>query len=199
MLPERDRIAEALVHLVGARGYDATTVEAVVELAEVRREDFDRRFADKEECFLAAYDEVAAEFGRRVLSSYFEAEEWHERMWAGGAEAIRFLEEDGERARFFVVEVVHAGRQAQARRDMILHQLAELVDAGRDQLEDPKSVSRGTAEIVAGAVYGTVLTKIKHGWPAWGRDFLPELMYMAVLPYLGAQAAEAELRLQPLR
>ena len=74
---------------------------------------------------------------------------------------------------------------------MILHQLAELVDAGRDQLEDPKSVSRGTAEIIAGAVYGTVLTKIKRGWPAWGRDFLPELMYMAVLPYLGAPRRRA--------
>jgi AcrR family transcriptional regulator len=197
--PERDRIVEALVHLVGARGYEATTVEAVLERAEAGREDFDRHFAGKEDCFLAAYDEVAAEFGRRVLSAYFAEEEWHECMWAGGAEAMRFLAEDGERARFFVVEVVHAGRQAQTRRDMILHQFAELVDAGRDQLKDPKSVSRGTAEIVAGAVYGTVLTKIKRGWPSWGRDFLPELMYMAVLPYLGARAAEEEMRVQPLR
>jgi AcrR family transcriptional regulator len=197
--PERGRIAEAMVHLVGARGYRATTVEAVLERAEAGREDFDRHFESKEGCFLAAYDEVAAEFGRRVLSAYFEADEWHDRMWAGGAEALRFFEQDGERARFFVVEVVHAGRQAQARRDMILHQFAELVDAGRDQLEDPKSVSRGTAEIVAGAIYGTVLTKIKRGWPAWGRDFLPELMYMAVLPYLGARAAEEEMKVQPLR
>ena len=199
MPPERDRIAEAIVHLVGTRGYEATTVEAVLERAEARREDFDRHFAGKEECFLAAYDEVTDEFGRRVLGAYFEEDEWHDRMWAGGAEALHFLQEDAERARFFVVEVVHAGRQAQARRDLVLHQFAELVDAGRDELEDPKSVSRGTAEIVAGAIYGTVLTKIKRGWPDWGRDFLPELMYMAVLPYLGARAAEEEMRVTPLR
>jgi AcrR family transcriptional regulator len=196
---DRERIAAAMVRLVSEGGYGATTVPMVLERAGVSREAFDRHFEGKEDCFLQLYDEVAAEFGERVLGAYYKANSWHDRMWAAGWSAMRFLQEDADRTRFFIVEVVHAGVKAQARRDLILQRFAELVDAGRDELEDPKSVSRSTAEIVAGAIYGTILTKIKAGWPDVVGDFLPELMYMAVMPYLGAHTAEEELRVQPLR
>ena len=63
----------------------------------------------------------------------------------------------------------------------------------------PSSVSRCTAEIVAGAIYGTVLARIEAGSIERGEEFLPELVYMAVMPYLGARAAEDELLVQSLR
>ena len=77
--------------------------------------------------------------------------------------------------------------------------MASLVDAGRSELEDPDSTSRATAEMVAGAVHSTIQQKIVEGSLDRGEDFLVELLYLAVLPYLGAAAAEDELRVQPLR
>ena len=54
--PIRDRIAQAMINLTGIHGYDATSVEAVCGLSEVPRTEFLRRFADKEACYLDAYD-----------------------------------------------------------------------------------------------------------------------------------------------
>jgi hypothetical protein len=112
---------------------------------------------------------------------------------------MRFLTEDPTRARFLVVEVNGTGSGAQARRDQALQRLADILDGGRQELEKPESVSRCTAEIVAGAIYGTVLGKVEDGSIERGEDFLPELVYMAVMPYLGSRAAEDELLVQSLR
>jgi hypothetical protein len=43
-----------------------------------------------------------------------------------------------------------------------------------------------------------VLTKVEAGAIERGEEFLPDLVYMAVVPYLGAEAAEGELSVQPL-
>jgi hypothetical protein len=60
-------------------------------------------------------------------------------------------------------------------------------------------MSRCTAEITAGAVYGTMMTKVEAGSIERGEEFLPELIYLATMPYLGSRAAENELAVQPLR
>ena len=53
--------------------------------------------------------------------------------------------------------------------------------------------------MVTGAIYGTIMTKIRGGAIERGEEFLSELVYMAMMPYLGARAAEDELLVQPLR
>jgi AcrR family transcriptional regulator len=197
--PARDRIAVAAVQLIGGNGYAATGVETLCERAQVSRRHFDRCFVDMEDCFLSLHDEITAELCGRVMSAYEGPAAWHDRIWAAGWAAMRFLQEDPLRARFLVVEVNGAGNRAQARRDRIMQRLADLLDAGREELEQPGSVSRCTAEVLAGAIYGTILTKVEGGCIDRREEFLPELVYMAVMPYLGARAAEDELLVQPLR
>jgi AcrR family transcriptional regulator len=172
--PARERIAVAMIELVGDQGLERTTVAMVCTRARVDRGAFNRNF------------------------SYAGPRGWHDQIWAAAWAAMRFLQEDGLRARFFVVEVNGAGTRAQARRDRILQGLANMIDAGRAQLEDPGSVSRSTAEMVTGSIYGTILTKVRAGAIERGEEFLAELVYMAMMPYLGARAAEDELLVQPL-
>jgi AcrR family transcriptional regulator len=197
--PARARIAAAMIALVGTRGYAGTSIEMVCEQARTRRSHFDRCFAGKEDCFLCVHDEVAAEFCKRVVTAFAGPDSWHDRIWAAGWAAMRFFHEDPTRARFLVVEVNGTGNGAQERRDRVLQQVADFLDGGREELEQPEKVSRCTAEIVAGAIYGTVLARIEAGCIERGEDFLPELVYMAVMPYLGSRAAEDELLVQTLR
>jgi AcrR family transcriptional regulator len=192
-------MAQALISLTGSHGYEATTIEAICGLAEVSRSEFLRRFADKEECYLDAYDEVAAEFGERVLGAYGAHIAWHDKVWGAGWEAMSFLQEDPVRARFFAVEVNCAGDRALVRRDRVMQIFADLIDAGRAELEDPEALTTASAEIVTGAIYYTIQNKILEGCIDRGEDFLVDLVYIAVLPYLGPGAAEADLRVQPLR
>jgi AcrR family transcriptional regulator len=188
-----------MVDMVGSHGFDAVDVGAVCEQAQVSRAHFDRCFADAEDCFLGLHDETVAELCLRVDSACDGRETWHDRIWAAGLAAMRFLQEDPIRARFLVVAVNGAGSGAQSRRDRIVRRIADLLDHGRDEVAGARPVSRCTAEIAAGAVYGTILSRVEAGSIERGEEFLPELIYLAVMPYLGARAAEDELLVQPLR
>ena len=196
--PVRKRIAMAMVELAAEHGLGSTTVAMVCERAGVGRAAFDRHFNGKEDCFLRVHGEIAQEFCRRTGAAYAGPRAWHDRIWAGAWAAMRFLQEDPVRARFFVVAVNGAGARAQARRDRVLQGLADMIDAGRAELEEPESVSRSTAEMVTGAIYATIMAKVRDGAIERGEEFLSELVYMAMMPYLGARAAEDELLVQPL-
>jgi AcrR family transcriptional regulator len=188
-----------MIAIVAEYGFAAVDVETVCEGAEVGRSHFDRCFADLEDCFLAVHDEVMEELCTRVDAVCEGREAWHDRIWAAGVAAMRFLQEDSVRARFLVVAVNGAGSGAQGRRDRIVKRIADFLDGGRGEVEGERRMSRCTAEIAAGAVYGTVLSKVESGSIERGEEFLPELIYLATMPYLGARAAEDELLVQPLR
>jgi AcrR family transcriptional regulator len=196
--PARERIAIAIVDLVGNHGFASIDVEAVCGRAQVNRSHFHRCFADLEDCFLSIHDEVAADFCERVTAAHEAAASWHDRIWAAGWAAMRYLQENPVRARFLLVEVNGAGGGAQDRRDRIMQRCADLLDGGRGEAGKRGPMSRCTAEIAAGAIYGTLLAKIESGAIERGEEFLPELIYMAVMPYLGSRAAEDELAVQPL-
>ena len=123
---------------------------------------------------------------------------WHDRIWAAGWAAMRWFREDPLRARLLVAEANGGDGDSVGRRNRILQGIADLLDGGRDEAEGRRPMSRCTAEIAAGAVYAIVLAKLEGGSIERGEEFLPELIYVAVMPYLGARAAEDELAVQPL-
>jgi AcrR family transcriptional regulator len=55
---QRERLFAAMAATVAEKGYEATTVADLVELSGVSRSAFYRHFADKQECFLAAVEEL---------------------------------------------------------------------------------------------------------------------------------------------
>src|SRR6476620_2376203 len=53
---QRGRMLEAIAHAVAEKGYAATAVADVISRAGVSRKTFYEHFANKEACFLEAYD-----------------------------------------------------------------------------------------------------------------------------------------------
>lgn len=197
--PARAKLAAAIVEIAGDHGLEAVEIDALCERARVGRTHFERCFGDLEDCFLNVHDELMAALCARVDAAGAGRDTWHDRIWAAGLAAMRFLQEDPTRARFLIVAVNGAGSEAQTRRDRIVQRIADLLDHGRGEVGGERPVSRCTAEIAAGAVYGTLLSRLEAGSIERGEEFLPELIYLAVMPYLGARAAEDELLVQPLR
>ena len=197
--PARERIAAAIVEMVADHGFLAIDIGAVCARADVSRAHFDRCFADLEDCFLAIHDEAIEELCGRVEGVSKGRDNWHDRIWAAGVAAMRFLQEDSARARFLVVSVNGSGSGAQQRRDRVVERIADFLDGGRGEVEGERRTSRCTAEIAAGAVYNTIFAKIESDSIERGEEFLPELIYLATMPYLGQRAAEDELAVQPLR
>lgn len=146
------------------------------------------------------HDETVGDLCRRVRDACAAPQSWHDRVWAAGQAAMSFLREDAARARRLMDGTLGGDADAVRRRDEIVQGLADLLDGGRaGPGESPVATSRCTAEITAGAIYGALLAKIAAGAVERREDFLSELVYMAVFPYLGSRAAEDELAVQPLR
>lgn len=187
-----------MVELAGEQGLEAAGAQEVCKRASVSRAHFDRCWADLDDCFLSLHDEVAAEFWARLGPAVAAAAGWHDRIWAAGWATMRFLHEDPLRARFLLVAVNGAGSDALERRDRIVQRLADLLEESPRRNGAAGRRSRATAEIAAGAVYRMLLTKLEAGAVDRREEFLAELIYMAVMPYLDSQAAEDQLAVQPL-
>ena len=196
--PEWEPICQALIDLVLERGYELTTIEDVVARAEVDRADFDRHFAGKEDCFVQAYWAYVVEaFEGRVFAAFEQHRSWRDGLRASAYEAARFIRDNPRESRFGSIEMMAVGPVAQAHRERQLHRIVDLIDAGRQELEDPDSMNRAAAEGVLGAIYTVAVREQASDNGGAAEDYVPDLMYIAVRPYLGHEVAREELSIPP--
>lgn len=146
--------------------------------------------------------ERAVEAGTDALllrvSTVFAAQRgWANQLRAVAYEMLRFLREDEARARLMVIEVLDYGAEARAIRERGMEALTELIDLGRQELADPDSLPRSVAVIAAGTIYNRIHVGVERGVATLDEELVRELMFTAVLPYLGLGAALAELSASP--
>lgn len=189
---ERTQIVEALIEVAAERGYGETSIDLILDRAGLDRPAFDRHFRGKYDCFLSAWQDVSEECLETMVRAYESREDWPDRLRAVAEQIVSGLRDDPSRASFGV-EVLAAGDAARARRDMTMRVVAGLIDAGRRQMDDPEAVPHTTAEALAGSAYGQIYSRVVRGAVDELPDLIPQLMSAAVMPYLGVEAAMAEL------
>jgi AcrR family transcriptional regulator len=187
---QRDRMLDAMAQICAAGGYGAATVEAVIARAGVSRRTFYDQFKDREECFLAAYDAVLAQFLERVLAAYGQAgPDWPERMRAAIAALLSFLAADPAFARMCIVEVLAAGERALDRYHAAVGVLAGLLDDGRALTPDAEELPGAVAaDIVEGGAF-LIREQILAGRTEQLEALLPDITYATLVPYLGPEQA----------
>jgi AcrR family transcriptional regulator len=192
---QRARILAAMGELVRERGAIGVTIAHVVDRSGVSRRTFYELFEDREDCFLAAFDQAIARAGERVLPAYGALGAWRERMRAGLGALLEFLEEEPELGGLCVVDALAAGGAALERRTRILEVLVDAVHEGgasrRGQAPRPQRI---VAEGVVGAVLAVIHARMVAQVPGRLTALLSPLMSMIVLPYLGPAAAARERR-----
>ena len=190
------RIRAALLELACERGYRALSVAEVCRRAGVGEARFRAHFGSLEECALALFDEIEVELKSRIDSAYGSRPVWPDSLRAASYAVADWIEENPCEARFGSVEMLWVSELAQARREAAYLQFVGLIDAGRLVASDPDSIPATTAESVIGSIAGLV-TKGLQGGELEPRALVPELMCLAVRPYLGREAAERELEIRP--
>jgi AcrR family transcriptional regulator len=195
---ERQRLDDAVVGLMVEQGYERMTAPAVAERAGVGPAEFERYFADVEDAVLQVYWRHTDEFTALVWAAYEAEGSWRDGLRAGAYRAARYLRDNPDIVRFGTVQMFGAGLMAQAQRESHLHRMVDLIDAGRQELDDPDSIGRGVAEGVFGSIYELLVKEVQgEGGTRAAAEFVPDLMYIAVRPYLGHEAAREELRMPP--
>jgi AcrR family transcriptional regulator len=190
---QRERILVAVAHEAGEAGYGAMTVESIIGRAGVSRRTFYEHFKNKHEAFLAAYDEAAAHLADAVMTAVGAVEGFAQRVQACLGALLQFLADEPALARLCVVEVLAAGPEAVKRRGDGVRAFAALVDQhARDLLDESSRLL--TAETVVGGMYEVIYSRVLRGDTATLPMLLPDLIYSALLPYLGQSGALAERR-----
>jgi AcrR family transcriptional regulator len=193
---QRMRILAGMAEVASEHGAGSVTVAHVVSRAGVSRRTFYDLFADREECFLAAFEEAIGRLSAVVLDAYDQEAAWRERNRAGLWAALAWLDEEPALARLCVVESLAAGPRVLDRRAVVLRALVAAVDEGRDAMgRKTAQLSLLTAEGVVGAVLSVIHTRLLERGPRAKplTSLLGELMSVIVLPYLGHAAAQKEL------
>ena len=127
------------------------------------------------------------------LGAGFGAEEgWANQLRAVAYGLRDFLVEDPSRAWAMMIEAPHGNAETRSIREAGIAALTALIDLGREELADPGLVPRSVAAITAGAIFNRIHAALEAG-PELDDEMVRELMYTAVMPYLGLDAALAEL------
>lgn len=192
---ERERLLEAMVRVSTQRGYAATTAAEVAAAAGLAEADFHRFFADKQDCFLSAYDAVSDVLIAHVTASYEQAEgrPWPDRIAAGLRALLQLLAAEAEITRMAVVEVTSFGEDARIRYRVALDRFVPFLEEGRDHSGQGDALPKDTAQFAIGGAVSMIFDEIRAGRGAELPSILPELAFAVLMPYLGAEAAEAEM------
>ncbi len=190
---QRARILSAVFDVAAERGAGNMTVAHVVERSGVSRRTFYEHFTDREDCFLAAFEQALVYASRRVLPAYKAERSWRGRMRAGLIALLCFLDEEPRVGRVLIVESLAGGPRALARRTEAIAKLTRAVEAGAAEPKTGSTPPPLTGEGVVGGVLAVLQERLAKDARAPLIDLANPLMSMIVLPYLGSAAARREL------
>jgi AcrR family transcriptional regulator len=163
---QRARLLAAMVGVVAEHGYVATTVGAVLKRARISRQTFYENFTNKEDCFLAAFDERAEVFVARIEEAFGPADDPVALRLDRVMDAyLGSLAAAPAAARVFLIEIYGAGYAGVSRRlasqERFASLVADAIKAGgrwRPGLE-PQFIGRA----LIGAVSALVTARIEVG------------------------------------
>ena len=154
---------------VAEKGYARVVVADVIERAGVSRKTFYEQFANKEECFLAAYDAGVDQLLAAIDGALAEAApDWLAAARRAVEVYLATMAAGPAFARACLIEVLGAGPAALARRDVVqarfADQLAAIHRRARADLPDIPAVGPHTFRAAVGAVNELVTAHVlEHG------------------------------------
>ncbi|HEY5815010.1 MAG TPA: TetR/AcrR family transcriptional regulator [Solirubrobacterales bacterium] len=193
---ERERLKEAMVRVSAAKGYEATTVADVVEYAGATQEAFEEIFGDKETCFLEAYEAVFDVLVAHVTAAFEAAsdEPWPEQIAAGLRALVELLSMEADIARMAMVEVTAAGDDARERYRAMFARFTPFLEQGRTWSGQGEELPADTARFAVGGATSMIFDEVRAGRGPELKRILPDLVFAVLMPYLGPEAAEDEMR-----
>ncbi len=198
-----------MAEVAAQEGAQNASVARVVARSGVSRRTFYDLFEDREDCFLAAFEDALRRVSEHALLAYRGPRDapkalssgrplaWQARVRAGLLAILRFIEDEPDQGRLLVVESLVAGPRAVQRRAQIIAVLVDAVREGESETKPGYGQPALSAEGVVGAVLSVIHARLLPGQSGSLSALLNPLMGMIVLPYLGPAAARRESERPP--
>lgn len=186
---QRERLLAAIAQEVAAKGYRATTITDVVDLASVSTRDFYQHFDGKEDCFLAAFEAVRDHLEDVLVSAAASEPDWPHQVIAALRAALAFFSAEPDLARLCIVEPVSATPATAIRFREAVLACAPALARGRAEMKGEETLPESTEDSLIGGMISLATGTLLAGDAAQLPALLPNLVEFALAPYLGAERA----------
>ncbi len=193
MTGKQQRILHGMLEAVGTQGYERATVQDAIAAAGVYRQAFYDSFRDKEDCYLQALEAGSAWVELAMREAATGETTWRGQLRGALTGLLRFLDRQPAVGRALFVEVHAAGPLAVQKRTEAMERASAAMDLAREESDDGAPAI--SAEAVAAGILAVLHSRLAANQTSGFFRLLPELMYLAVLPYFGADVASVEMRL----
>jgi AcrR family transcriptional regulator len=193
---KQQRILLGMLEAVGTEGYERATVQDAIAAAGVYRQAFYDSFRDKEDCYLQALEAGSAWVELAMREAAAGETTWRGQLRGALTGLLRFLDRQPEVGRALFVEVHAAGPLAVQKRTEAMERASAAMDLAREESDDGAPAI--SAEAVAAGILAVLHSRLAANQTGGFARLLPELMYLAVLPYFGADVASVEMRLSAI-
>jgi AcrR family transcriptional regulator len=184
---QRRRLFLAMAESVAARGYAATSVERVIELAGISRGTFYEHFANRRECLLAAHEAIFARFIERITGACAAEARWEDKATAAIGAAVEFATHSPEQVRLLTLDTIAADGETAQRGLAAAEQLATMLRGGREHHPQAMDLPEVTERFLVSAIAGAVNRRLLSGESLVGLE--PQLVFLVLTPYVGTAVA----------
>jgi AcrR family transcriptional regulator len=190
---QRARLLDATFAVIAEVGYRGMAVRAVTERAGVSTKTFYDLFADREDCFLAAFDYGVGRLAELAGPAYVAERDWAAGVRAGLAALLGFLDREPALRTLVFVEALGAGPRVLKRRAEVSQELAGVIDGGRRGVRGGGELPPLLGESLVGATFAVIHARLLRPELGSLSELVNGLMATIVLPYRGRAAAKREL------
>jgi AcrR family transcriptional regulator len=181
----RERLGLSVLNLVVVDDYRELSAPQIAEEAGVSIESFFELFESREECFLAALDDLSDELLGIAADSELVSGDWARAVRRVIGELLRLLAERPLYAHIVASEAPSACPQALERNCDLAHGIATLLTEGAPEPARNKLAVEG----VAGAIWHTIRCQVANGQIHLLPALSDYLAYIVLAPFIGADAA----------
>lgn len=189
---QQQRILAAMAKSVAEKSISATTIADIVGCASISRATFYKHFSNKQECFYATADAFLAELQGAAAVAYASSQDSPvDSVRDVIAAVLELLSAKPDYAKLLLVEAPIVDPEIVRRyRKFVMTALEKqlaAMDSARRAEADPE-IAFGRAKVL-------IADYVAAGQVEDLPSLLPELVYIALLPYAGQETALAQARL----
>jgi AcrR family transcriptional regulator len=191
---QRKRILLAMAETCATKGYAPATIADVCQRAGVSRATFYELFKDKEDCLSAAMELSLADAMGRIVAVYSPDKPWATMVRDAAAAFLDLLASRPNFARMALVEAPSAGERASQLHASGKRVLQSLLDRGREDPVEEEAIPSSAGRAALAAAESLIVGQILAGNTERLRELLPDVVYIATVPYLGQEEALRQSR-----
>ncbi len=162
---QRERLLAAMTDAVAEIGYQDTTIAKMLRRARISKITFYELFDNKEQCFLAAYDDALAHVFERIerACDAESAAPPEQRLEAAVEALLDFLAEEPAVARLCVVEILAAGPAGRERRAATMDRFAAMLAGYAAETNPGRELGPIAVRALVGGAEEVIYTAVERG------------------------------------